>query len=404
MNRNLRKKNFILPLMFLVSLFLFLSACAGVLPGSGLTPEEVAATQNALILQAVKSTATTGAMQTQISMLETQVANPPTRIPPSPTPTVQPPTATQIPPTATNIPSTPTPSIACNDAGFIMDVSIPDGTILSPGTYFSKTWRLVNNGSCTWTTNYDLVFVSGDLLGGPTEQALPGTVAPGQIIDLTVYLTAPGRDGFYRGYWRLRDASGSLFGLGRRGGSFYVDIQVQTPQADNPMDFAASYCSAVWSSGAGRLPCQGESDDSRGSVQRINKPVLEDGYKDDEPVLRVRPQMITDGVIRGKFPAIRIENGHHFSAVIGCSYKATDCDLKFQLDFQIDDGPIETLAVWHEVYDEQYRPVQVDLSELRGNDVNLILTVFANGSPNGDSAQWLAPRVVKKAVPTPAAE
>jgi hypothetical protein len=383
---------------------LLISACGTIIPDTGTNSDNAAATQQAEILAAVKATATTGAMQTQIAQLQTQVASQPTA---GPTPAATQPAATALPPTATvnptatNIPATPTPSVPCNEAGFVGDVSIPDGSILSPGMYFSKTWRLRNTGSCTWDSDYSLVFINGDRMGGPREQELPGNVAPGQVIDVTVNLTAPARDGFFRGFWRLRDSSGTLFGLGRTSGSFYVDIQVQSPQSNYPLDFVASYCSAEWTSGAGRLPCQGASDDSRGSVQRINNPTLESGYVDDEPVLRMQPQMITDGVIRGKYPAFRVENGHFFVAVIGCANKATKCDVNFQLSYQIDNGSIQTLATWHEVYDEEFRPVEFDLSGLRGNDVNFILTIQANGAPTQDIAQWLAPRIVKKTILTP---
>jgi hypothetical protein len=82
-----------------------------------------------------------------------------------------------------------------------------------------------------------------------------------------------------------------------------------------------------------------------------------------------------------------------FSAVIGCAYKADNCDVIFQLDYQIEDGSIQTLAKWHEVYDEQFRLVTVDLSHLAGKDVNFILTVKANGSSSQDRALWLAPHI-----------
>ncbi len=50
---------------------------------------------------------------------------------------------------------------------------------------------------------------------------------------------------------------------------------------------------------------------------------------------------------------------------------------------------------WREVYEGQYRTVNVDLSSLAGNDVKFILTVLANGSANADRALWLAPRINK---------
>ena len=381
---------------------LLMGACSALVPETGSGQVDSAATQNALIEQAVQATATTGALQTQVSQLQTQVAVTPTEAPQqaTATPTEVPPTATPtLVPTATAVPPTPTPSVPCNSVAFVRDVTIPDGSVLTPGMSFTKTWRLRNAGSCTWTPLYDLVFVSGDSMGAPAVVDMPGYVAPGEVIDLSVDMTAPAHDGYFRGYWRLRDAQGVLFGIGSNGASFYVDIRVQAPRTDGPLDFVASYCAAEWTSGAGRLPCQGQADDSRGFVRRIDRPTLESGYVDDEPALLTHPQMITDGVIRGKYPAMRVEKGMYFVAVIGCAYQAERCDVHFQLDYQIGNGSIQTLATWHEAYEGQFRPVEVDLSGLNGKDVRFILTVLSNGSSSDDRALWLAPRIISKGIP-----
>ena len=50
-------------------------------------------------------------------------------------------------------------------AQFVADVTVPDGTRYDPGATFTKTWRLKNIGTCTWTTSYTLVFDSGDADG-----------------------------------------------------------------------------------------------------------------------------------------------------------------------------------------------------------------------------------------------
>ena len=42
----------------------------------------------------------------------------------------------------------------------------PDNTILQPGIYFWKTWTLLNTGTCTWNSSYNLIFWNGDLMGG----------------------------------------------------------------------------------------------------------------------------------------------------------------------------------------------------------------------------------------------
>ncbi len=110
---------------------------------------------------------------------------------------------------------------------FIKDVSIPDGTLLSPGEIFTKTWRLQNRGPCTWTPDYDIVFYGGAQMGGVTRQ-IPGYVAPGQMVDVAVTFTAPSAPGHYTGYWLLRNASGGLFGTGADADeTFYVDISVK---------------------------------------------------------------------------------------------------------------------------------------------------------------------------------
>lgn len=145
--------------------------------------------------------------------------------PPSPTVTGTPPTVT---PTSTA--PTPTSTVApssCDKAQFIKDVTVRDGTSFTPGQTFNKTWRLKNVGSCTWGTNYQLVFYSGEKMGGPDALTFPKSVAPGQTVDLTVSLTAPNAVGSYRGYWMFKNASGALFGIGSQANKpWWVDIKV----------------------------------------------------------------------------------------------------------------------------------------------------------------------------------
>ena len=137
----------------------------------------------------------------------------------------------------------------CDWAQFIADVTVPDGTTYAPGTTFRKTWRLKNIGSCTWTTSYALVFDSGERMGGPTAVNFPTSVAPGQTVDLSLDLTAPSSAGHYFGYWKLRNASGAIFGIGSTANrAFWVEIYVAS-SAGVGYDFTANAASATWSSG-----------------------------------------------------------------------------------------------------------------------------------------------------------
>ncbi len=139
-----------------------------------------------------------------------------------PFPTI-PPANTQAP-VNTVAPNTPvlTPTSSCDNADFVKDVTIPDGTAIGPGETFTKTWRLRNAGTCSWTPGYAVVFISGNDMDGPSVQALTGNVNPGQTVDLSVELTAPDGEGNYTGHWGLRNAAGVVFG------TFYVQISVGT--------------------------------------------------------------------------------------------------------------------------------------------------------------------------------
>jgi hypothetical protein len=131
------------------------------------------------------------------------------------------------------------PGSQCDRGKFVEDVSIPDGTAFEPGETFVKTWRIQNDGSCTWTTDYTVVFDSGDAMGGPASFPLTtSSVPPGAEVDISINLTAPEDPGSYRGDWKLRNAAGQTFGLGSQGdATFWVDINVgETPGAS--IDFA----------------------------------------------------------------------------------------------------------------------------------------------------------------------
>lgn len=141
-------------------------------------------------------------------------------------------TPTPMQATGTDIPTEGlTTSIAqrCDlaGAGNPLDISIPDDTRLVPGEEFTKVWRLLNLGTCEWSTDYAMVWFSGDDMGAAREQPFLSAVAQGETIDFAVDMVAPTVPGLYSGYWMLRSASGDLFGIGPNGNSpVWVRIQV----------------------------------------------------------------------------------------------------------------------------------------------------------------------------------
>jgi hypothetical protein len=150
-----------------------------------------------------------------------------------PNETANPPSATSISPSSTSLPtklSSPTAtSLPCDQAKFISDVTIPDDTVFEPGKTFTKTWRLKNTGSCTWTSSYAIVFQDGAAMEGPATKSLPGNVSPGETVDISVDFKAPSSPDTYKGNWKLRNSSGVVFGLGDDDKSFWVQIKVAAP-------------------------------------------------------------------------------------------------------------------------------------------------------------------------------
>ena len=339
-----------------------------------------------------------------------------------------PPTVT---PTVTGTPPTPTPTKtgtvqpnACDRAQFIADVSVPDGQSFAPGIGFSKTWRLKNVGTCTWT-NYSIMFDTGEKMSGPDSALIPASVAPGQTVDITLQLTSPTTQGTYRGYWKLKNNTGVPFGIGSAGTkSFWVEIKVSstginpgtatktttpgtpvTPATSVPgtsYDFVSNVCAATWYSGAGQQPCPGTDGDAKGFVLIANPSRLETGTNDSRTGLITFPQNINNGYIQGIYPSYTVKPGDKFRATIGCEYGFSSCYVVFRLDYSISGtSSIQTYWAFVEKYENQVYNADIDLSGLVGKDVKFILTVLSTGSPSGDRALWTAP-IISNAGSSPA--
>ncbi|MGE5378368.1 MAG: NBR1-Ig-like domain-containing protein [Bacteroidota bacterium] len=329
-----------------------------------------------------------------------------------------PPPVTTVPPGTTVVPTTAIPPSSCDKAQFIADVTVPDGTVMSPGQLFTKTWRLKNIGQCAWTTAYQLVFVSGAQMGAPNSAAFPMNVAVGQTADFSVNMTAPTAAGSYRGYWMFKNANGQLFGIGSQGNkSWWVDIKVSgtvtpgtptstptatatgptpTKPANSAYDFSANACFASWFSGAGGIDCTAQTPNAKGYVVNVSNPQYENGGASNQPGLLTVPQAIQDGYIQGIYPPFRVQTGDRFRAIIGCQYGATNCYVGYRLDYQTGNDPIRTYwGPFRERYDQLNYTVDLDLSPLAGKDVKFILTVLALGTPTGDLPMWIGPYIYR---------
>jgi len=132
------------------------------------------------------------------------------------------------------------------------DVTVPDGTQFSPGQTFTKTWRLVNSGSCPWTREYAVVWFSGEPISVDPQSAFANEVAPGAMVDVTVDMVAPENPGVYQSNWKLRNSQGEFFGIGPNGDApFWVMVEVREestatiPVEPSPVATATVYANGL---------------------------------------------------------------------------------------------------------------------------------------------------------------
>ena len=321
-------------------------------------------------------------------------STPPTTATSTQTATLAIPTSTPVPPTATAVP------IPCNQAGFISDVTISDWSSLIAGQSFVKTWRIKNTGSCSWTTAYTLYFLNGTAMSAPASVSFPKTVLPGETVDLSVSMVAPGTANDYSANWMFSAPNGTVFGVGQSGGvPVTVKIKVAaTPTPHDPnviYDFVGNYCLAQWRTNAGFITCPTNGYDFKyGTISRTYTPVLEGGGVDNEGTLITIPSYGGDGFIQGQFPKLMIHSGDHFTATLLCTKNMPKCSVTYELLYMVSGtNTVTSMGTWNKVNDGSVVYADIDLSALDGKEVIFYLKVASQGDPTDDFAQWMAARI-----------
>jgi hypothetical protein len=388
----------------LIILFLALTACG--LP-TQFTPTPVNFIQTAaagtVIAQLTAAAPTTGVGAAATATPQAIATEPlATFFPATATATLAPLATNTLSPVNTPPPAnTQAPTIPCDRATFVEDITYPDNTEVAIGSTFVKTWRLKNNGTCTWNSSYVVIFDQGDAMlpsgSASSFQLTTSTVAPGQEIDVSLTFKAPDKAGTYQGYWKLRNGGNILFGIGADASkSFWVKVKAvekttPTPSASVQFDLITKGKDASWYNASGSLPWGDSDDDSKGIAVDLENTKLNDG-KNQARVLATYPQMTTDGVIYGIYPAYTVQDKDHFRASLGFRGACEKGNAKFQVKYR--EGATEaSLGEWIKSCDEKLLDIDLDLAALKGKSVQFVLLVSANGAWEGDRAVWLAPRV-----------
>lgn len=184
---------------------LLLSAC-------GLSETDVQATVTVAQGNAV---GTVHAQYTQIALLTPSPTN---TLAATPTPMA---TATTFATATTAVLGGGAPTGGCDVMTFVADVTVSDGEQITGGTAFTKTWQLRNDGTCDWSTAYQVIYSSGEQMGGPSSQPLASPIPVGSTGTVSVNLVAPTTPGEYTGWWAIANAAGQPFG--------YFSVLIEVP-------------------------------------------------------------------------------------------------------------------------------------------------------------------------------
>jgi len=117
----------------------------------------------------------------------------------------------------------PTPT-CLNNLLFVEDLSVPDGTLVSPGALIDKQWSVENNGSCNWDSHFILKLIAGPDMGAQIRQALY-PARSGTRATIRMLFTAPQEPGTYRSAWQAFSPDELAFG-----DPIFIEVVVGNPE------------------------------------------------------------------------------------------------------------------------------------------------------------------------------
>ena len=161
------------------------------------------------------------ALTVQADVTRIALLTPSATLPPPPTATLPPVPTPALPTGQPN--QAPLPASSPDNAAWIADVTVPDGTVFWKNQTFTKTWKIMNTGTTTWDSTYKLVYIDGPILGEVLVVSIVDLVKPNDQIELSVPMKTPAELGTVINYWRMMNGKGQFFG-----DALYVQFVVGT--------------------------------------------------------------------------------------------------------------------------------------------------------------------------------
>ncbi|MDO9545246.1 MAG: NBR1-Ig-like domain-containing protein [Pelolinea sp.] len=187
---------------------------AVIIAGCGTSPDATPTIDPVVIMTDVAGTIQAEITQAALLTPSATLAPPPTTTP-LPIPALPIPSAPTSPAGTSGLPAGGLPAASPDNALFIEDVTVPDGSIYWPGERFTKTWKIENIGTTTWNTGYQLVYWDGTpIMCDENDKIifLTQSVDPNNQITLSVRMTAPDPLSTYSNYFKMINDKGQPFG------------------------------------------------------------------------------------------------------------------------------------------------------------------------------------------------
>jgi hypothetical protein len=202
-------------------------------------------------------------------------------------------------------------------------------------------------------------------------------------------MTAPDSVGTFRTNFQLRSDTGESFG------KIWAQIAVITATGLT-YDFNTKSSNATWTSGTGSekehdLTFNGDVADPNGTATIADKIMMENKATSGKLLLTI-PKRTNNGYIQGVYPAYIVQPGDRLKGRVGFmipsgSGVCGNGKLKFEIRARTDDGN-KKLGEWTTECDGSLTLIDLDLTSLKGSNVQFVLTARSVGPFLDNFAIW----------------
>ena len=274
---------------------------------------------------------------------------------------------------------------------YVSDLTIPDGMTITPNTRFQKQWYITNSGTCTWNSNYKIVYNSGDNVG--SSKSFPMLqegycIRPGESTVVSASLVAPSQPhSSYSTYWAVESDTGEKFGAGEAKNVYLSSSFRVEPTFYLSQNFGSLKCSDQF----GPITCGTlNSDNSRGSIYFDDTLMTENRRSPGVPGLAVKPPAGENTITRFEFGPLRFPRESHFYTNFCCRADAPLCDVQVRLYVREPGYGERLVEEARKFYDGLFKEFKfmLDDREIFDQEFYYILEVQTNGGSEDDTIMF----------------